>query len=67
MEPIASITTEQLLDDRAASEMDIQMCDIALLHQIEYYGDGSSVAKRRKINEKIIGIIDAELERRNSP
>jgi len=52
--------------DRAESVADIQLCQRALGEGAETYFDGkSSVQYRLAVNEHIVRIIDAELERRS--
>ena len=60
---IEKISQQELLDDRSASLADIAICELALLHNVQYYSSGS-VKRRRDINKMIIIKINMELERR---
>lgn len=62
---IARIPLSELEDDRAASIIDIKLCEWALLHGHPYVGDGGgSIQDRLDANLWIVEIIDAELLRR---
>lgn len=61
---IEEIPITELLEDKAASISDIELCKFALLHGIGEYS-GGSVIERLEKNQEIIKVIDKELERRN--
>jgi len=60
---ITTIPTQELLDDKAESLADIEVCELALLHNIVSYSRGS-VQYRLDTNRDIVAVIDAELARR---
>jgi hypothetical protein len=61
---IAMIPTDEMLDDRAETLGDIAICKMAIAMHIVRYGDDESVYDRLACNERILALIDAELERR---
>lgn len=58
-----AIPTQELLDDRMASLVDIKACELAIFYHIKEYS-GGNVATRLEINREILSAIDAELARR---
>jgi hypothetical protein len=60
---ITKIPLQELLDDKAASLLDIKACVLAFLHVIQEY-NASSVQARLVINHGIVAVIDKELARR---
>jgi hypothetical protein len=60
---IEQIPIQELIDDRAASLADIEVCKLAILHGIQNYSGGST-QKRLDINQGIVDMIDKELVRR---
>lgn len=62
--PISEIPTEELESDLADTEIDIQVCTMALERGVERYGTGKSVAYRLTTNCLIRDQIKAELARR---
>jgi hypothetical protein len=66
MNSIAAISLEQLLTDRAESEADIRTCHFALACGVTHHKDGLPVQERIDGNQRIIAVIDAELERRTA-
>ena len=63
---IEDFPIEELQTDRAESVADIQLCQRALGEGVETYSDGkNSVQYRLAVNERIVRIIDAELDRRS--
>lgn len=64
MSDISQIPQQELLDDRAASAADIEVCKLALLHGVKKYGNGHSVESRLNKNQNIINVINKELARR---
>ncbi len=63
MKSITKIPQQQLLDDKKYSLADIEICKLALLHDIKEY-NGGLVMDRLVDNQMIILMIDGELERR---
>lgn len=61
---ISEIPTEELKTDLADTEIDIQVCTMAMEQGIERYGTGKSVAYRLTTNCMIRDQIKAELARR---
>ena len=61
---ISDIPTEELQSDLADTEIDIQVCTMALEQGVERYGTGKSVAYRLNANCQIRDQIKAELARR---
>jgi hypothetical protein len=62
---IKSIPTNELIEDMAASESDIRLCEYAILQGVKEYTNGS-VEYRLEANKKIVAAIEAELERRKA-
>ena len=63
---IEDFPIEELETDRAESVAGIQLCQQALGEDVETYFAGNfSVRHRLEQNERIVRIIDAELERRS--
>jgi len=63
---IEDFPMEELQTDRAESVADIALCRRALDEGVEtYFAGKSSVRYRLAENERIVGVIDAELERRS--
>lgn len=62
--PISEIPTDELESDLADTEIDIQVCTMALEQGVERYGTGKSVAYRLNANCQIRDQIKAELNRR---
>lgn len=60
---IADIPTQELLDDKAASLADIEVCELAILHDVAHYSGGTT-QNRLDTSKKIVAVIDAELSRR---
>lgn len=61
---ISNIPTIELLDDKAASEADLKICEYALAMGVTHHSDGYPVQERWDVNRKIIMRINAELNRR---
>jgi hypothetical protein len=66
MTDITTIPMEELLEDRAASAIDIAVCKRALALGVLEYGKGGSVQERLEGNRMIIEVIDAEIARRKN-
>lgn len=61
---ISEIPTDELKSDLADTEIDIQVCELALIQGVETYGTGKSVTYRLNTNQMIRDQIKAELARR---
>lgn len=61
---ISEIPTSELQSDLADTDIDIQVCELALIHGVESYGTGKSVRYRLTANRQIRDQIEAELARR---
>ena len=61
---ITEIPTDELQSDLVDTEIDIQVCTMALEQGVERYGTGKSVAYRLTTNCLIRDQIKAELARR---
>lgn len=61
---ISNIPTDELESDLADTEIDIQVCELALDTGVTTYGTGKSVTYRLNTNQMIRDQIKAELERR---
>ena len=61
---IKEFSTQELLDDKAASLVDIRDCQLALLLDIQEYS-GGNVRERLEGNQNIVSTIEAELMRRD--
>lgn len=61
---INDIPTTELLTDYADAWNDLGWCRLALALEIETYGDGESVKDRIAVNQMVIQVTAAELERR---
>jgi hypothetical protein len=59
---IYDFSEAEILADRAASEEDIKICQIALELGITHHKDGLAVKERLDVNRRIIIKIDAELK-----
>lgn len=64
MSDISQIPLQELLDDKAASLVDIEVCKLALLHNVKEYSNGYSVQSRLDDNQNIVNVIDKELVER---
>jgi hypothetical protein len=67
MTALTDIPLEELRNDLAETVGDIRVCEIAITHGIESYGDGQGgrdVKWRLKRNQEIKAIIEGELARR---
>lgn len=58
-------TSDELEEDRRASYNDIKCCRIALLVGVTRYS-GGTIQSRIDTNQRIIEVIEKELNRRNS-
>lgn len=61
---ISDIPTDELQSDLADTEIDIQVCELALASGVTKYGTNKSVLYRVNTNYMIRDQIKAELERR---
>jgi hypothetical protein len=62
---ITEIPDSELRNDLAETEMDIKVCEVALLHGIAEY-NGKSTEERLIANKEIKAVIEQELKRRNN-
>ena len=60
---ITTIPTSELKQDLEDSQVDIKVCQLALVHRIESYS-GGSVQERLDKNQHFVKVITAELARR---
>lgn len=61
---ITQIPDEELERDKLESIADAAVCRLALLHNVQTYSGGESVANRLRVNEEIVAKIKAEQARR---
>ena len=63
MTNIRTISTQELKDDLAAARTDINVCELAILHDVITYS-GGLVSDRQKTNDRHVELITKELLRR---
>lgn len=64
MTDITTLSTKELLQDYADSQLDIHYCQMALAHGIVTYGENLSVRSRLETSRGVSRTIEQELLRR---